>query len=106
MKLLCGARHTGCCPWDSHATGCSGESREHPPPDSSRTGPRGFHPEEPDTSVSPSNGILEVAISHSTIPKLGGNKRESRYSCHRVVLPSSRGTVELCQPQMAATVFD
>lgn len=31
---------------------------------------------EPDTSVSPSNGILEVAISARTIPKLEGDKQD------------------------------
>lgn len=105
MKLLCRARHTRRCHWDSHATGCSRKSREH----TARQQPRWavwLLPAGPDTSVSPSNGILEVAISHSTIPKLGGDKREARYSCHRVVLPSSWGTVELHQPQMAACVFD
>lgn len=46
VKLLCRARHTRRCHWDSHATGCSRKSREHPPPDSSRAGPCGFCPQD------------------------------------------------------------
>lgn len=44
---------------------------------------------EPHAAVSPSNGILEVAISARTIPKLERDKQESQYSFHHVFLPSN-----------------
>lgn len=50
--------------WDAQ-----GRWREHPVPDRNHTAMWLLH-REPDTSVSPSNGILEVAISARTIPKL------------------------------------
>lgn len=91
MKLSCRARYTRHCHWDSHAMGCS---RKEQRASNTRQQPhwavwllyRG-----PDTSASPSNGILEVAISHSTIPKLEGDKQESQHSSHHVVLPSNSG---------------